>query len=122
MSTAPHDGLDCITERETPFGYWWRYTHSRDEPRDTLTAAIMIAGEVAATEARNRGKTYYVASTPRPRAAVYVFTSDHPDARDASITVMFEFNPGRQAHPAPRPLQRRHAALTYGQPLQLSLP
>jgi hypothetical protein len=93
MSVTRDAGSDCITERETPFGYWWRYTHSRDEPQDTLTAVIMIAGEVAATEARKRGKTYYVASTAQPIAAVYVFAFDHPDARDASINVMFKFTP-----------------------------
>jgi hypothetical protein len=26
---------NCITERQTPFGYWWRYTHSKGEPEDT---------------------------------------------------------------------------------------
>jgi hypothetical protein len=48
--------LDCITERTDEHGYWWRYQHSNDEPRDTLTAAITIAGEVAANEARKSGK------------------------------------------------------------------
>jgi hypothetical protein len=38
--------------------------HAPGEPQDTLTAAIMVAGEVAATEARRRGKTYLVASAP----------------------------------------------------------
>src|SRR5208283_113944 len=47
--------LDCITERTDEHGYWWRYQHSNDEPRDTLTAAITIAGEVAANEARKSG-------------------------------------------------------------------
>ena len=119
MSAAPHDGSDCITERETPHGYWWRYTHSRNEPRDTLTAAIIVAGEIAAEEARKRGKTYLLASTPLPTAAVYVFACDHPDAKDASIEVMFEFT-RRRAHPPRRP--QRDPALTLGQPLQLSLP
>jgi hypothetical protein len=61
MSTTPGNASDCIIERETPHGYWWRYQHSDDEPRDTLLAAIMVAGEVAATEARKRNKAYYVA-------------------------------------------------------------
>jgi hypothetical protein len=61
MSATPDQDNPCITERETLHGYWWRYAHSADEPADTLTAAIMIAGEVAATEARRRGKTYLVA-------------------------------------------------------------
>jgi hypothetical protein len=83
----------CITERETPDGYWWRYRHSEDEPEDTLTAAIMIAGEVAAEEARRRGKTYVVASAPQPSPALYVFACDHPDAGKAGISVMYEFTP-----------------------------
>lgn len=91
MTAAPHDGSDCITERETPHGYWWRYMHSKGEPHDTLTAAVMVAGEVAAEEARKRGKTYFVASTPQPTAAVYVFASDHPDAGNPALNVMFEF-------------------------------
>ena len=53
--------MSAITERETPHGYWWRYSHSDGEPADTLTAVIMIAREVAASEARRRGKTYVVA-------------------------------------------------------------
>lgn len=108
MSAAPRGGSGCITERETPHGYWWRYTHSQDEPDDTLTAAIMVAGQVAAEEARKRGKTYCVASTPQPAAAVYVFASDHPDARDAAINVMFEFTPAgeRIRRPGPRTAAR----------------
>jgi hypothetical protein len=41
MSTTPGNASDCIIERETPHGYWWRYQHSDDEPRDTLLAAIV---------------------------------------------------------------------------------
>jgi hypothetical protein len=93
MSATRDDKDRCITERETPHGYWWRYAHSQDEPDDTLKAAIRVAGEVAATEARKRGKTYYVASTPQPTAAVYVFACDHPDAGDAAINVMLELTP-----------------------------
>jgi hypothetical protein len=93
MTAAHDDPAGCITERETAHGYWWRYRHSGGEPQDTLTAAIMIAGEVAATEARGRGKTYLVASASAPAPAVYVFACDHPDARMAGIDVMFELTP-----------------------------
>ena len=96
MSTAPGNASDCIIERETPHGYWWRYQHSDDEPRDTLLTAIMVAGEVAATEARKRNKAYYVARAAYIDGgpdAIYVFACDHPDARNASINVMFEFSP-----------------------------
>ena len=109
MSAAPHDGPGCITERETPHGYWWRYAHSEGEPDDTLKAAIRVAGEVAATEARKRGKTYCVASTPQPMAAVYIFACDHPDAADPAINVMFEFTPaGKRIRRPGVPVSTRH--------------
>jgi len=92
--------INCITERRSADGYYWRYTHSPGEPQDTLTAAIMMAVEVAAEEARNAGKTYVVASTPRPSPAVYIFASDHPDRSNAAINVMYELTPdgGRIQH------------------------
>jgi hypothetical protein len=92
-SEKPH----CITERQTAHGYWWRYTHSSGEPEDTLTTAIMIAAD----EARRRGKTYVVASTPEPSTAVYVFASDHPDASKAGISIMYQ-HPAAPASAAPR--------------------
>jgi len=85
--------LDCITERTDAHGFWWRYENSDDEAGDTLTAAIMVAGDVAATEARTRGKTYVVARAAHGADAIYVFAGDHPDARNAGINVMFEFTP-----------------------------
>jgi hypothetical protein len=88
-----HGRHDCITERETPHGYWWRYQHSNDEPHETLIMAIRITGEVAANEARKRGKTYLVASAPQPSTAVYVFAYDHPDASKAGISIMFHLTP-----------------------------
>src|SRR5215471_14906644 len=93
MSAAPDNASGCITERETPYGYWWCYQHANGEPRDTLLAAIMIAGDVAGEEARKRGKTYFVARAASGPHAIYVFACDHPDARNASINVMFEFLP-----------------------------
>ena len=93
VSDSSGNAPDCITEHETPHGYWWRYTHSDDEPQGTLSAAIMVAGEVAATEARKRGKTYVVARAASGVDAIYVFACDHPDARDAGLNVMLEFTP-----------------------------
>jgi hypothetical protein len=93
MSAARGDKHRCISERDTPHGYWWRYTHAKDEPDDTLKAATMIALSVARDQARKDGRTYLVASTPLPMAAVYIFASGHPDARDAAITVMCECTP-----------------------------
>jgi hypothetical protein len=74
-------------------GFWWRYEHAADEPRDTLLSAIMIAGNVAAQEARSSGKSYAVARAATGVDAIYVFACDHPDARNAGINVMFEFTP-----------------------------
>jgi hypothetical protein len=103
MSATRDNVYVCITERETTtHGYWWRYQHADDEPQDTLLAAIMIAGDVAATEARKRGKTYYVARAASGPDAIYIFACDHPDARNAAINVMFEFTPRRRAHPPSR--------------------
>jgi hypothetical protein len=97
MSATPDDKYRCITERETPYGYWWRYAHAQGEPDDTLKAATMIAVNVAREEARRRGKTYLVASTPLPMAAVYIFASDHPDAADPAINVMLELTPSGES-------------------------
>ena len=106
-ATTDHNN-SCITERETPHGYWWRYSHSDDEPADTLTAAIMVASDVAATEARRRGKTYVVARAAGGTDAIYVFACDHPDAHNVAINVMFEFTPagGRIRHPGTRTAAR----------------
>jgi hypothetical protein len=93
MNAVPENDANCITARETPHGYWWRYRHSAGEPQVTLTAAIMLAGQVAAEEARKRGKTYYVARAASGAEAIYVFACDHPDARNASINVISEFLP-----------------------------
>ena len=57
----------------------------------------MIAVNVAREEARRRGKTYLVASTPLPMAAVYIFASDHPDAADPAINVMLELTPSGES-------------------------
>lgn len=84
---------NCITERRTPYGFWWRYTHAAGEPDETLVMAIRIASEVAADEARKSGKTYLVASTPRPTSAVYVFAGDHPDAARIDLNIMYELTP-----------------------------
>jgi hypothetical protein len=53
----------------------------------------MVAGDIAATEARRSGKTYVVARAARGVDAVYVFACDHPDASSAGIDIMFEFTP-----------------------------
>jgi hypothetical protein len=84
---------NCIAERHTPHGYWWRYQHPRDQPSAEIESAICIAFQLADAEARKTGKTHLVASTPQPSPAVYVFACDHPDARNAAINIMFDQTP-----------------------------
>jgi hypothetical protein len=110
--SATHDNESgYIAECETPHGYWWRYRHGDGEPGDMLEAAIEIAGKIAAREALNRGKTYYVARAATGADAVYVFACDHPDGRAASVNVMFEvmfeFTPAGER--IRRPAMRRAA-------------
>jgi hypothetical protein len=93
LGDSPGNDSDCITERQTEHGYWARYQHSHDEPHVTLEAAIMVAGDIAAKEARKSGKNFVVASTPLPAPAIYVFAHDHPDAAKPGMNV-FEFSPG----------------------------
>jgi hypothetical protein len=87
------EAVECITERYTPYGYWWRYSAAKDEPEITLVAAIQIAASVAADEARKSGKTYLVATTPARSPDVYVFACDHPDARKLGLDTMYEVTP-----------------------------
>jgi hypothetical protein len=87
------DESHCIAERQTPHGLWWRYRHSNSEPHETLLAAIRIAVTVAADEARERGKTYVVASASQPSPGVFVFAFDHPDASNVGISIMYELTP-----------------------------
>jgi hypothetical protein len=56
-----------------------------------------IAVNVARDQARKDRKTYLVASTPLPNAAIYIFASDHPDARDPAINVMLELTPSGES-------------------------
>ncbi len=63
MSAGRDDPAACITEREIPQGYRWLF---EGRAAGHASAAIMIAGEVAATEARKRGKTYVVARAAAP--------------------------------------------------------
>lgn len=59
-------------------------------------------------QARKDGKTYLVASTPLPNAAIYIFASDHPDAVDPAINVMLELRPSGE------PIRRPALALLSG--------
>jgi hypothetical protein len=83
----------CITERQTPHGYWWRYKHSKGESEDTWEAATGIAVSIAAKRAAEDGKTYVVALSLPHSPAVYVFASDHPDARKVGIHTALKVTP-----------------------------
>ena len=93
VGTAAADAANCMKERETADGYWWCYQHAADKPDEAMIVAMRKAGEVAAEQARKRGKTYLVASTRQPSPAVYVFACDHPDAAKAGVTVLLGFPP-----------------------------
>jgi hypothetical protein len=96
---------NCITEGDTPHGYWWRNRHPKDQPgvAMTMTTALCVAFEIADAEARKTGKTYLVASTPQPALALYVFACDHPDARNPAINIMVERTPAGERIRWPRP-------------------
>jgi hypothetical protein len=83
----------CITEREDAHGFYWRYDHTLDEPRETLTAATMIACNVASDMARKYGKTYVVATTTVPPLKVYLLPLDHPEYSIFTMSVVCEITP-----------------------------
>jgi hypothetical protein len=87
------DPVAGITERHTPFGYWWRYTYAGGGPDTNLVGAIKIATFVAEQEARKDGKTYLVATSSERWPNVYVFPYEHPDARRLDLTPMYTFTP-----------------------------
>jgi hypothetical protein len=104
MQASTGDTADltrCVTEKHTPSGYWWCYRPALHHPVEAITLMIHIAKVVADAEARNSGKTYLVGSSPQPDPALYVFAADHPDARNAAISVMYD------CPPAAAPVQRR---------------
>ena len=99
-------GLWCrmLTVKEAmEYGYYARYEHSPGEPDDTLTAAIMVAVEIASEEARKTGKTHYVTSTPVPKVT-YLLRADNPELTMVATSVMYELRPDgevvRRAKPA----------------------
>jgi hypothetical protein len=92
MSATRDAKYRCITERDSPYGYWWRYIHASGEPEDTWLAATGIAASVAEKHARETGKTYVVAVSREPQAA-YAFACDHPDARNPVLHTALEITP-----------------------------
>jgi hypothetical protein len=90
-----------ITERNTGHGYWWRFIPSEKEPGTKLIPVLRTAAARAAEESRESGKTTIVASAVKPAPTIYVFASDHPDARKPGISIWYELTPtGRLLPPA----------------------
>jgi hypothetical protein len=87
------DFARSITEADTEFGYWWRYQSAPDHPDDAITLMIHIAKVIADAEAHNTGKTYLVGRAASAVDAIYVFASDHPDARNPAIHTALEITP-----------------------------
>jgi hypothetical protein len=115
MEAATGDSVDfarSITEADTEFGYWWRYQSAPDHPDEAITLMIHIAKVIADAEAHNTGKTYLVGRAASAVDAIYAFASDHPDARNAAINIMYDCPPAGQTGP-PRG-GANHSALTYG--------
>jgi hypothetical protein len=84
--------MSIIDHRTEAHGYYWRYDHPAHEPSETLDAAIMLAVEVASTEARKSHSTYFVACTHMP-IAVYAVRADHPDISAKAMSVMYHASP-----------------------------
>jgi hypothetical protein len=47
----------------------------------------------AEAEAHNTGKTYLVGRAAYGVDAIYAFASDHPDARNTAINIMYDYPP-----------------------------
>lgn len=100
-----------ITKHTTEHGYYFRYDHPRGEPPETLSAAIIMAKEVAADQARKEGKTYYLTSLPKVTSipgpvSLYILRSDHPELLNPVMDVIVELTPkGKLALPS-KPLKR----------------
>lgn len=92
-----------ISESRDEYGYIWTYRHSDDEPHDTLVAAIMIAAEVAATEARNEDQTYVVASAHVPSPVIYALPFGHPLIAGRALSIMYQLTADGRCIRSPKP-------------------
>ena len=63
----------------------------------------MIACEVAGMEADKGGKTYVVASTEAPEAAIYVLPFGHPMISQKALGIMFQRASGGKCIRMPKP-------------------
>jgi hypothetical protein len=86
---------ECISEYRDEYGYIWSYTHTLDEPTDTLLAATAIAANLAADLAAKEGKTYVVAAATAPVVTVFILPFGHPMIVQRALSIIKQLLPGR---------------------------
>jgi hypothetical protein len=92
----------------TEAGYWWRYQSAPDHPDEAITLMIHIAKVIADAEAHNTGRVYLVGRAALAVNAIYAFASDHPDARNAAINIMYDCPPAGKPARRAAPRTTRH--------------
>ena len=103
MPGLTSSAANCISEQRDDYGYVWSYAHTPDEPHDTLVAATMIAGDVAAVEAAKDGKTYVVALMNAPSVAVYALPLGHPMIVNRALSIIYQLTPDGRCIRSPEP-------------------
>jgi len=84
---------ECISEYRDEHGYIWSYTHTPDEPTDTLLAATAIAANVAADLAVKERKTYVVAASTAPLVTVFILPFGHPMIVQRALSIIKQLLP-----------------------------
>jgi hypothetical protein len=97
---------ECISEYRDEYGYIWSYTHTLDEPTDTLLAATAMAAKVAADLAVKEGKTYVVAAATAPSVTVFILPFGHPMIVRRALNIIKQLLPDGGHISGPKP--RRH--------------
>jgi hypothetical protein len=97
---------ECISEYRDEYGYIWSYTHTADEPADTLLAATAMAANVAADLAVKEGKTYIVAAATSPLVTVFILPFGHPIIVQRALSIIKQLLPDGGQSPGPKP--QRH--------------
>jgi hypothetical protein len=97
---------ECISKYRDEHGYVWSYTHTPDEPTETLLAATAIAANVAADLAVREGKTYVVAAATAPLVTVFILPFGHPMIVQRALSVIKQLLPDGGHIRGPKP--QRH--------------
>lgn len=91
----------CFFEDRNEHGYIWSYTHTPDEPGETLHAALAMAISVAGSLAVKEGKTYVIASTAVPLPTIFILPFGHPMIVERALQIMNHMLPdGRRVRGA----------------------